>query len=462
MTETLQEASGLSRRDALKIAGAASAAMMMMPSSASAATKAHASSANGHVVIIGAGAGGISVAAKLKSMASNLDITIVDATEEHHYQPAYTMIGTGIVDADYPVAPNADYIPSGVKWVKEMAVEIDGANNQIKTDKGNTIGYDALIVGAGNRYVPEEIEGLSMDKFGKNGLVSLYGHQRSQDTWKAVQALAKEAKNRKVTALFHESHTPIKCAGAPKKIMMLMEDYFRKQGVRENVELILVTPGGKMFGAAEVYNKALFEVYDSRNMKYEWGHKLVKIDPENRVGYFEQAYDEFDEDLQIEVKKTRMVEKNYDFMHIAMPQRAASVIADNAELSYPNSFMNVDNHTLQSPTYPNIFGIGDIMGVPMGKTGGSVRKHYPVVAQNVIDVLEGRQPSAKFNGYTVCPLLTRYGSIIMAEFGYKINGEDNVMPSVPLDPGEERWMWWLLKVYLLKPMYYSGMLRGKA
>ncbi len=121
--------------------------------------------------------------------------------------------------------------------------------------------------------------------------------------------------------------------------------------------------------------------------------------------------------------------------------------------------VKVNKHTLQHLDYPNIFSIGDCAGIPICKTGGSVRKQAPILVQNLIDVMQGKEPSEKFNGYTVCPIVTRYGKVMLAEFDYDMKPT----PTIPgLAVEEERWMWWLMKVYILEPMYFYGMLRGLA
>jgi sulfide:quinone oxidoreductase len=102
--------------------------------------------------------------------------------------------------------------------------------------------------------------------------------------------------------------------------------------------------------------------------------------------------------------------------------------------------------------------LGDIAAVPMGKTGGTARKQYKVVADNIISMMNGKEPTAQFDGYTVCPLITSIGTVMLAEF----NWTKKPTPSFPLDPTQERWIWWLLKVYALKPMTQYGMLSGRA
>ena len=115
--------------------------------------------------------------------------------------------------------------------------------------------------------------------------------------------------------------------------------------------------------------------------------------------------------------------------------------------------------------FPNVFALGDIAAVPMGKTGGSTRKQYHVVVDNLISVMEGKELTAKYDGYTVCPLITSIGTVMLAEFNWasKKPGSGQNAALLPfLDSTQERWMWWLLKVYALKPMTQYAMLAGRA
>jgi sulfide:quinone oxidoreductase len=80
-----------------------------------------------------------------------------------------------------------------------------------------------------------------------------------------------------------------------------------------------------------------------------------------------------------------------------------------------------------------------------------------VATANLIALMEGKAPRERYNGYTACPFETQYGKVLMAEFGY----DKKPTPSIPLvDPGREHWIGWMLKVHVLKPMYFDGMLKG--
>jgi sulfide:quinone oxidoreductase len=459
---------GISRRDVLKMAGVGSAALLLNPSESQAATKAVASDAKGKIVIVGAGAAGITVAAQLSNALSNPDITIIAPNDIHLYQPGQTLIAAGVWEAGDIKEKTSDYIPSGVKWIKAKVTEYNPDSNEVTTDKGEKVKYDYLVVATGIEYDYERIEGLSADMIGKDGLGSLYlnnlddGTVRGANvTWKLLQDFATKAKTQKVQGLFTHPNTPIKCGGAPKKIMYLTEHYLRKEGVRDNAELTFLPNGGKMFGVPE-YHEAIVKQFQERDMKWKYQHNLVAVDPSKKEATFEHHYKvkgEWDEILEeyTEVTKRDRVTMPYDFIHITPPMKAPDSVG-NSPVGSDKGFVPVNKETLQHVKYPNVFALGDVAAVPMGKTGGSVRKQAPVVMENLIASMEGKSLEAKYAGYTVCPLITSYGTVMLAEFDWT----KKPTPSFPLDPTVERWIWWVLKVYMLKPMYYIGMLRGRA
>ena len=465
---------GLSRRDVLKLGTLGSA--LLMANSASAATTVEASSAKGKIVIIGGGSAGITVAAQLANSLSSPDITIVAPNDIHLYQPGQTLVAGGLLKEADLQDNNANYIPSGVKWVKAKVSEFDPDNNNVVTDSGEKIDYDFLVVATGLEYNYEAIDGLSKDIIGTNGIASIYLNDLDKGTcsgatkaWEQLQDFAKLAEKQKVNGLFSHPNTPIKCGGAPKKIMYLTEDYLRKQSetARANATLTFLPNGGKMFGVAD-YHDAIVKQFEARDMKWNYKHNLVKVDSEKKEATFAHTYKvkgDWDPDLEEynEITKVDEIAMPFDFLHVTPPMKAPEVVK-NSPLSWKKGsaakggWVELNKHTLQHTRFPNVFGLGDVAGIPMGKTGGSVRKQSPVVTQNIISAMEGKELTAKYEGYTVCPLITGFGTVMLAEFDYSKEPK----PTLPLDPTVERWLWWVFKVYMLKPMYFHGMLRGRA
>lgn len=466
---------GISRRDALKLFGTGGAAALM--ATGTTGCTGGSSNAKGKILIVGGGLAGMATAARLTNTLSNPDITVLEPNElSTSYQPGQTLVGGGVWEKDAVVYKRDDYLPNGVTLIKEKAVEFDPDNNTVKTSGGKTIKYDYMIIAAGLKLDFSKIEGLGITEsitstgdhsavskvIGKNGLASIYFQQGSEDTWKEMQKFIAEAKSgKKVKGVFTHPNTAIKCGGAPKKIMYLADARLREAGARENAELTFYPNGSKMFGVKE-YHDAIVNQFEARDMKWNYRHNLVAVDPEKKIATFDRHWQEkgeWDEDLEEYsiVPKSKKVEVPYDFMHITPPQIAPEEIA-NSPVGSSKGWVPVKQETLQHVKYPNVFALGDIAAVPMGKTGGSARKQYKVVVDNLISVMEGKEPTAKYGGYTVCPLITSLGTVMLAEFDWS----KKPTPSFPLDPTQERWIWWLLKVYALKPMTQYGMLSGRA
>lgn len=469
MDEILNE-KGLSRRDALKMMGISPIAAGLLASSGSSSiTKAEASDAKGKIVVVGGGSGGIMATVRLNSALSNPDITIIAPNETHIYQPGQVFVAAGEMSTEDLFKKNKDFIPSNVNWIKDEVKSFDPDNNKLVTRSGEEISYDYLVVATGLQYHYEWIDGLTEDMIGKNGISSVYLNNAEAGTAEGgslthnwFNELKEASKITKPKVICTQPATAIKCGGAPQKILYLSDDYLKIDGL--SADFTFATNSSNLFGVPSV-NETLEKVVQPRygNITNKFKHNLVAIDAEKKIATFEHKYEEqgaYDEDLEEYdiIKKTKRVEMTYDFIHIVPPMAGVDAVA-NSKLSWQRGsgkgWLEVDQDTLQHRRYKNVFGIGDICGVPKGKTGGSARHHGPIMVGNLIAQMEGRKLTEMFDGYTVCPLKTQYGKIIMAEFDY--NGE---APSFPLAVGEERWVWWAFDLYMLKSMYWYLMMRG--
>jgi sulfide:quinone oxidoreductase len=149
-------------------------------------------------------------------------------------------------------------------------------------------------------------------------------------------------------------------------------------------------------------------------------------------------------------------------IHVAPTQSAPDSIKNSplAVQDDPQGWVDVDGETLQHKRYKNIFSLGDVANTGDTKTGGAVRKQAPVVVANLISAIEGKPSEGflKYNGYTVCPITTGYGKLLLAEFGL----DNKLMPTFPIDPVQERSSMWLLLRYGMPWMYWNRILKGKA
>jgi len=462
--------STLSRRDAIKLMGISPIAAGLLASSSGSSIAQASEDVHGKIVIVGGGAGAIMVLSRLLNTIKDPDITIIAPNEIHLYQPGQVFVGAGELQFEDLIIDNNRYIDQEkVTWIKDEVAQFDPDNNILITRQRERITYDYLVVATGIEYHYEKIQGLKKEDIGKNGITSVYLSDLEKGTadgatatWEWFKELKKAAKTKKPKVIYTQPNTAIKCGGAPQKMLYLSADFLKQDGL--SAEYTFATNSSKLFSLAEIERSLAKtqERYDTITNKFK--HNLVAIDTKAKKATFEHSYTikgEWDEDLEEYemIPQSKKVIMEYDFIHIVPPMSAVSAVA-NSTLAWQKGsakgWLEVDKHTLQHRRYANVFGIGDVCGIPKGKTGGSARHHGPVVVANLISAMQNKKLQANFDGYTVCPLKTQYGEIIMAEFNYK-----GPAPSFPLAYEKPRWIWWAFDLYMLEPMYKYLMLTGR-
>ncbi|MBU0632741.1 NAD(P)/FAD-dependent oxidoreductase [bacterium] len=455
----------LSRRDAIKLMGISPIAASVIASVGSGSvTNAEAVDVKGKILIVGGGSGALMVLARLNRAISNPDITVIAPNETHLYQPGQVFVAAGLMTQDELQKPNSDYINGNVNWIKDEVKTFDADNNTVTTRGGQVVGYDYMIVATGvvNRF--DKIAGLKEEDIGTNGITSVYlsdlekGTARGATaTWDWYNEVKKAAETKRPTVLYTQPDTPIKCGGAPQKMLYLSADYLKEAGL--SADYYFYTGLKKLFHLPKV-DEELTRVqksYDKIETKYS--HFLRSIDVKAKKATFIHAYEKevIDEDFgekSMQSFADEVVVK-YDFIHVVPPMTPPAAL-EKSKLVNDSGWLDVDKFTLQHSKYKNVFGIGDVCGIPMGKTGGTARHQGPIVVGNLLAVMQAKELKEKFDGYTVCPLKTQYGKILMAEFNY-----EGPKPTIPfLDYSKPRWMWWEFDRYMLEPMYWRLMLTG--
>lgn len=396
------------------------------------------------ILIVGGGNAGISLAAQLFRKDSKLDIAILDPTDKHYYQPAWTLVGGGVFDINDTIRTEAEVMPEKATWIKEAAASFEPEKNAVVTAGGNRFTYDYLVVCPGIQLDWHKIKGLE-GNLGKNGITSNYLFQYAPYTFDCLR------NTKKGKAIFTSPNTPIKCGGAPQKIMYLAADYWRKHGLQGDVQTHFYSGGSIIFGVKK-YADTLNKVIARYDIKTHFFHNLVEVKAESKEAVF---------DVYKDGKVVEQVTDNYEMIHITPPQSAPDFIK-NSPLAIPGNplgWVDVDKFTFRHNRYANVYSIGDASSTPNAKTGAAVRKQVPVlVAQLMSQMRSGKPAPDQYTGYGSCPLITGYGKLVLAEFDY----DNNPMETFPFDQSKERWSMYQMKKRVLPWLYWNKILHGTA
>lgn len=388
------------------------------------------------VLIIGAGTGGLSVAARLAAIPNGPRVTILEPSEKHYYQPLWTLVGAGVFPKETTERSQADYVPKNATWIRDSAIEIDPDAKQVRTKGGRVLRYAQLVVAPGIQLDWHKIEGLA-GNLGRDGIVSNYAYDTVDSTWKYLRDFAGG------NAVFTFPSTPVKCAGAPQKIMYLADDHLRRLGVRDRSRVIFASAGASIFGVQR-YAASLAKIVERKGIETFFRHDLVAV----RASKKEAVFRRLDDGNELVLP--------YQLLHVVPPQSAPDWVKQSP-IANAAGWVDVHEHTLQHLKWPDVWALGDASSLPTSRTGAAIRKQAPVLVENLMAHRRGQALPASYDGYASCPLVTGYGRLILAEFDY-----DGVpQESFPFDQSQERWSMWALKAYGLPELYWNGMLRGR-
>ncbi|WP_284164069.1 FAD/NAD(P)-binding oxidoreductase [Frigidibacter sp. SD6-1] len=391
------------------------------------------------ILVVGGGSGGLAVTASLLKRRPSLDIAVIEPSDQHFYQPGWTMVGGGVFGAERTVRSAASVLPAGAKRIKGTATAFDPERQTVTLDDGREVGYDYLIMATGIFLDWNGIPGLA-EALGKNGVTSNYRFDLAPYTWKLVQEMQKGR------AVFSQPPMPIKCPGAPQKGMYLSCSDWQRRGTLGQIEVQFHTATPGLFGVAD-YVPPLMKYVERYGAKLNFGSRLTAVDGAAKTATFARA------DADGTPVET-VVE--FDMLHAVPPQKPVAAVAQSP-LADAAGFVEVDQATLRHTRFANVFGLGDGCSTPNSKTAAAARKQAPIVAVNLLAVIDGKEPRAAYDGYGSCPLTVEHGRAILAEFGYG----GKLLPSFPWDSTKVRRSAWFLKSTFIPWLYWNAMLKGR-
>ncbi|KIJ44117.1 hypothetical protein M422DRAFT_60238 [Sphaerobolus stellatus SS14] len=386
--------------------------------------------AKSKIVVVGGGAGGLTAANQIynrfqaegKTLGAG-DITILDSAHYHYYQPGWTLVGGGLKDkSSQELRRKMDsLVPQHINLVTEKVASFSPKENFVTTASGNKVSYDILVVAAGLQINWDNISGLTgalADP--SSGVSSIYSYETCDKTWNDIEAM------RTGKALFTQPAGPVKCAGAPQKIMWLAWDRYRQTGRGENIKVEFWTGMPTIFSVPK-YSEILNALRVERGVRGEFNHNLIAVDSASRIAKFQKP-------------DGTTVETDYSLLHVTPPMGPLKFIKDSP-LADSAGWVSVDDATLQhkNPEFSNVFALGDCSSLPTSKTAAAITGQAPVLAENVYSFVQtGRVGNAAYDGYTSCPLVTSYSSLLLAEFAYGLKPKETFNKWFGIDQGVPR------------------------
>ena len=400
------------------------------------------------VVVVGAGTAGLAISHQLlrSGLFNKQDIAIVEPSTWHHYQPGWTLVGGGLKNKEDLRRKTDELIDTRLGFYKSSVAAVAPEESSVTLSDGAKLNYEHLVVAPGLSLDFGTIDGLTDALYDAESPVStIYNYDTCDKAFRTVENLSAG------TAIFTQPAGVIKCAGAPQKILWLALDYWKRAGLytpnkpeASAIKINFATGLPSMF-AVPKYAAKLEELRKERGVEGLFQHDLVAIQG-NQATFARPNGGE-------------KVTKRFDLLHVTPKMGPPKFIRESA-IGNDAGYVNVDDHTLRHKTYPNIWSAGDASSLPTSKTAAAVTSEAPVLVRNLIQVLEGREPDASYDGYTSCPLLTEYGKVLLAEFKYGGEPKETFDNWLGIDQVEPRRAFYHLKKDFFPWVYYTSMVKG--
>ncbi len=376
------------------------------------------------ILILGGGVGGTLtanlVSRKLKKQIERgeVEVTVVDLTGTHTYQPGFMYIAMGGERAEKLQRPERSLLDSRVQLVVGEIERIDEATQTVELKDGRRLGYDQLVLATGSRIVPEAIEHFDEEA---------HHFYTAEASLKLRRALDVFAGGRIVIAI---AGMPYKCPPAPLEVSFLVEAELRQRGLREKTEMHYCSPIGRAFTIESVSEMAT-PILEEKGIELHTFFNVDSIDPQKKV-----------------VESLEGEQLPYDLLILVPPHKGAQALIDSGLAPAPGGWLPTDRHTLQVGGRPNVYALGDATDLPLSKAGSTAHFEAPIVAERIAAAVKGLEPSGKhasYEGKVMCFFEVGDGKGTLLQFDY----------DHPPKPPKPNRVWHLGKIVFNKTYWHT-------
>jgi sulfide:quinone oxidoreductase len=347
------------------------------------------------LVVLGAGTGGTMVVNKLRRrLGADWQITVVEKSDRHHYQPGYLFIPFDACQPEDLVRPTARYLPDGVDLVQAEVDLVDPRGQVVRLVDGRVLGYEYLVIATGTEPRPDQTPGMLDGGAWRRSI---------HEFFTLDGALALRERLRGFTGgrvVVHVVEMPIKCPVAPLEFAFLADDFFRKAGIRDRVQLVYATPLPGAF-TKPIASRQLATMLDDRQIALEPDFVVERIDADRRTMV---SFDE--RELPFDLLVTVPLNMGAEYV-------ARSGLGD--ELNY----VPVDKHTFLSTAHDNVFALGDASNIPASKAGSVAHFSVEIFTGNFVEHIAGRPMTQRFDGHANCFVESGHGKGLLIDFNYE-------------------------------------------
>jgi sulfide:quinone oxidoreductase len=372
------------------------------------------------VVVLGGGVGGTLAANLLsKELGRDVEVTVVDPTGMHVYQPGFLYVALGQANGRWLSRDERLLLRDDVRLAIDGAKRIDPASATVELGRGGSIPYDYLVLATGARLVPEQVPGFVS---AAHDFYSLEGAQRLREELRTFRG---------GRVLIGIAGIPYKCPPAPVEFTLMLEEYLRKRGIRDRSEVTLLSPLNRAF-TIESASKLVQPIMERRGIELATFFNVETVEPSAGA-----------------VTSLEGEKAEYDLLILVPPHRGQTVIEESG-LGTNGGWIPTDPATLQHREHERIFAIGDATDLPISKSGSTAHFEAPVVASRIASLIRGTAPEAAYGGRVMCFLETGGGKSTVLRFDYE-------NPPTPPKPSRH-WHW---AKWLFNRIYWNTVPQGR-
>ena len=324
------------------------------------------------IIIVGDGVGGTLLANQLVTKLypeinrGDVQLTLLSNSPDHYYKPAFMYVAFNQFFEEELKRSERSLLRPEIDFNVDEVTRFDFNAQALHTASGRRYGYDYLVIATGCVPAPERIEGL------KEAGDHFYQYTPARQLAERLSTIKKGRIF--ITVSFPQTpNVPHQCGIAPVETTLMLDDFLRKRGVRDQIEIIYTYPT-----TAQLMRNCLFMqrrvgdvlpgVFEQKNIQFQRSFTLSKVDPDARIAYSAEGE-----------------EQPFDILMATPPIRAVDAVLNSGVSQAQNheGWLPTHHETLEVYGLENVYVIGDTVDLPISKAGGACHNQGPVIANNI-------------------------------------------------------------------------------